>query len=124
MSPHSSLQLKDLRYALHIGVGTEERQTEQPVRVSIELRFLKLPRACQSEKLDETVCYDALSRSIERVARSRTYLLIETLGFDIYTALRRELPAETLLGVEIVKEKPPIAALTGGAVFSLTDWSS
>ena len=111
MSAFATLRLRDLRYGLKIGVGSEEREREQEISVSVELRFESLPHACHTERLDQTVCYDTLSKQIEAVARGKTYLLIETLSFDMYKALKKELPPGTLVGVSVVKVKPPIAAL-------------
>lgn len=124
MSAFATLRLRDLRYGLKIGVGSEEREREQEISVSVELRFESLPHACHTERLDQTVCYDTLSKQIEAVARGKTYLLIETLSFDMYSALKKELPPGTLVGVSVVKVKPPIAALSNGAEFSISDWET
>lgn len=124
MSAFATLKLRDLRYGLKIGVGSEEREREQEISVTVELRFESLPHACQTEKLDQTICYDTLSLQIEAVARKKTYLLIETLGFDMYTAIKKELPPGTRVGVSVVKLKPPIPCLQKGAEFSISDWET
>ena len=122
MMPFSSLSLRKLTYDIGIGITAGERAVPQSVSVSIEMRFASLPRACKSGTLEESVDYAAIARVVSGVAEDVTYELIETLGYDIYQAVKKCLPEGVLVGVAVNKERPPIPELRDGAVFFLADW--
>ena len=122
MMPFSSLSLRRLTYSLGIGVTEAERSIPQPVSVSIEMRFATLPKACKSRTLEESVDYASIARVVAGVAEDVTYELIETLGHDIFQAVKKCLPEGVLVGVTIDKERAPIPELRDGAVFFIADW--
>ncbi len=120
----SSLSLKRLRLLVRLGCSAEERSIPQYVSVEVEVRFQSPPQGCQSDSLQETICYAQLSEKIKRVCDQREYALIEKLGWAIYQAVRELLPQSALLLVRTHKERPPVDHLEGGAVFTLGDWMS
>jgi dihydroneopterin aldolase len=101
-------------------VGDEERSRTQEVRFDLVLEFHEHPRATESDRIDDTICYDELTQVIGRVCEQKSYHLIEHLGQVAYDALKeRAIGADLLL--QVTKLKPPIPGLMGGVTFSLGD---
>ncbi len=122
LTPYSQLSLKKLRLLVSLGCSPEERQVLQYVSFDLEVRFIVPPQGCMTDSLEQTVCYAKLSQKIKEVCDRREYQLIEKLGWDIYQAVREDLPEQSLLWLRATKEHPPVAHLEGGAAFSLGDW--
>lgn len=121
-SVKTSLSLQGLRFQVHLGCSAEERSIPQFVRFDLEVYFLEPPSGCISDQLSETICYAVLSEKLRTLCSGREYQLIEKLGWDAYQSLRKYLPASVGLKLRAIKETPPIDELTGGAVFTISDW--
>jgi 7,8-dihydroneopterin aldolase/epimerase/oxygenase len=117
----SSLGLHGLQFKVKLGCGEEERRIPQEVRFYIRVRFPSPPSACQSDQLEETVCYAELSEKIEAISREE-YRLIEKLGWDTFSCLKKILPEGAQLWVKIHKVNPPISNLLEGSSFCIGDW--
>jgi dihydroneopterin aldolase len=120
--PFSSLALHSLRLKVKLGCGAEERLIPQYVRFDVRLRFSALPQGCFTDRLEETVCYAEMSESVRTVCNRQEYCLIEKLGWDAYSQLKKILPPDVQLWVRVVKEKPPVADLEDGTSFTVGDW--
>jgi hypothetical protein len=122
LTPSSKLSLNELRLLVRLGCSAEERQVPQYVSFNIEIRFATLPPGCESDSLQETVCYSKISQQIKTICERQEYQLIEKLGWNVYQELRETLPKDVLLWIRANKEHPPVAHLEGGAAFSIGDW--
>ncbi|MFZ9596125.1 MAG: dihydroneopterin aldolase [Bdellovibrionia bacterium] len=118
----SSVAISGLRLPVHLGCSADERATPQWVSVHAEVRFQKLPQGCFSDDLEQTLCYAQMADQIRRVCLGQEFHLIEKLGWEVYSAIQTLLPSSAALRVQIVKEKPPIADLHNGSIFTLGDW--
>jgi dihydroneopterin aldolase len=118
----SAVSIQGLRLKVRLGCGEAERQVPQYVSFDAEVRFKELPHGCITDRLDETVCYAAMSERIRELCELNEYHLIEKLGWDAYSAIKEILPEDTELKVKTTKEKPPVADLQGGSTFVLGDW--
>ena len=123
LTPLSKLSLHRLRLWVRLGCGAEERQVPQVVSFDVEIRFPSLPAGCETDALDQTVCYAKLSQKIKEVCDRQEYQLIEKLGWDVYREIRNTLPQEMGLWVQARKENPPVENLEGGASFTVGDWA-
>lgn len=123
-SVKTSLSLQGLRLQVRLGCSAEERSIPQFVRFDLEIHFFEAPNGCISDQLSETICYAQLSENLRTLCSSREYQLIEKLGWDAYQSLREQLPSSVGLQLRAIKEKPPIDELTGGAVFTISDWKT
>lgn len=118
----SSVSIIGLRLQVKLGCGEAERQVPQYVSFDAEVRFKQIPQGCLTDRLEETVCYAAMSEKIRALCEGHEYHLIEKLGWDAYSSIKKILPETSELRVKTTKEKPPVADLHGGSVFIIGDW--
>lgn len=116
----TSITLQRFELSIHLGWPDAERLTKQWVWLDIALFFPKPPDACLTDNLDDTFSYETLCHLIQEKISEKPYRLIEHLGFEIYTLVKKTLPKD--LRIEIcVTKKPPIQHLTGGVSFRYGD---
>ncbi|MBF0460205.1 MAG: dihydroneopterin aldolase [Magnetococcales bacterium] len=78
-APLDRIRIHDLRLRCIIGVLEWERHTVQEVRVNVVLQA-DLASAGQSDRLEETIDYAAVSQAIIALAEQSCFLLVETLA--------------------------------------------
>lgn len=116
----SSLEIKDLIVSARLGCSAEERAVAQDVLLSFKIQFLALPKACTSDDLLDTHCYDQLSQKIRSFANSREFKLIEFLGHEIFHLVQTEVGTEKRVSIRLAKAAP-VEGLKGAAIFSVGD---
>src|ERR1700730_4002166 len=91
------------------GVLPEEQGRPQPFEVDVELD-VDLAAAGESDHLDDTVDYSAVSEAVSRVVKSERYQLLERLATRIAEVCRVD---ERLLAVPVTVRKlpPPVRAM-------------
>ena len=118
----SLLEFRGARLSVHLGCGAEERARAQPVDLDVSVRFAELPAACESDKLEDTLCYaDLIAAARARVA-GREFKLVERLAHELYGALRPLVPPGAELWLRVTKLQPPVDGLSGGVSFALGDF--
>lgn len=127
---NSSLHLKGLALDVHLGWPQAEREKTQAIILDIKLHFLQPPRACSTDDLEDTHCYDTLVQNIRHYLNQREFRLIEHLGKELYQFIKLQFSKqEASLTIRITK-KPTISNLNGGVSFCYGDsqeeptWSS
>jgi 7,8-dihydroneopterin aldolase/epimerase/oxygenase len=111
------LQLAGLRARVRLGQEPHERVEPQEVLLSVAVEFEGPPRACDTDRLEDTVCGDELCRALVRVCHSRPYALIEHLAAGLFDAACALVRVNARVELELVKVAPPIAGLEGGMRF-------
>jgi len=119
--PICHLQISALELSLHLGWPEEERKTPQQVFLDIDIHYPEAPKACQSDQLGDTVCYDLLVKAVKEKTAACRYHLVEHACHEIYHLVRLLLPKESSLRIRLLKY-PKIADLTGGVYFSYGDF--
>jgi len=119
---YCSINLNSLELSVKLGWPQDERLKEQIIRLDVVIRFLKPPKACQSDDLEDTHCYDALIEIIKQFVAARKFRLLEHLGSQIYTLIKKELSDNAEARVKITK-KPAILNLTDGVTFCYGDFA-
>jgi dihydroneopterin aldolase len=91
------------------GVLPEEQTRPQPFEVDVELS-VDLAAAGESDLIEETVDYAAVSEAISRVVRSERYQLLERLATRIAEVCCTD---ERVTGVAVTVRKlhPPVRAM-------------
>ena len=74
-----TLSLHDLALSCRIGVTDEERAVPQAVHLDVWLA-IDAARAAASDHLQDAVDYAALAKQLQALARSRPFVLMETLA--------------------------------------------
>ncbi len=115
------LELRDLVLGIHLGCTEDERRRPQDVSFSIFFRFLKQPSACQTDRLEDTICYARVRDLLEQETRDREFQLIEYLGQEIFRRLKGAFGDEALICLQVHKLKPPVLNLRGGSLFRIGD---
>ena len=115
------LTIRAISLPMRLGCSADERLNPQPVEIDLTIRFQTPPRAMVTDRVEDTVCYDALVGAIKEVASDREFSLIEHLANEILTSLRRIVEAEHELRVTVRKVSPPVPEITKGAEFTVGD---
>ena len=116
----SELTLSKLELSLSLGWPAAERAQKQKIAVDIYLRFHDIPKACVTDDLADTYCYDSLIQKIKQATADKEFRLIEHLAHEVYAVIKQELPAGVLISVCVAKQ-PGIENLNGGVMFRFGD---
>lgn len=119
---HSQLLVPCIRCQSRIGCSDHERVDPRGVRVFIALAFSTPPEATTSDALADTVDYAALAARVTTLCGARPYRLLEHLARTLYDELRRDLPAQVQLWLDVAKEHSPLAEMEVSPRFGLGDW--
>lgn len=116
----TSLSLNGLRLSVFLGVYPKELLKKQTVSLDIQVQFSEVPKACGSDLLVDTYCYDQLTTHIkDKIAASR-FQMIEHLAQELYLSIKAYFPAQTKLSIRVTKQ-PAIADLARGISFHYGD---
>jgi dihydroneopterin aldolase len=118
----SKLILKNLTLSIHLGHTAQEREQLQPIVLNAIIKFHKLPLACETDQLTDSVCYKELSEAISEFCASKQFNLLEYLGYQLYKFIKDKLPQNISLWLSIAKITP-IANLEN-SIFSIGDWEN
>lgn len=112
----SYFTLNQLELQVHLGWEEWERMQAQTVWIDIHIQFDQPPRACYTDSLKDTVCYDTLTQKIKLATSQQSFRLIEYLAQVIYKIIQDNcsLSCRTKIGV---RKKPVIDDLNGGVQF-------
>jgi 7,8-dihydroneopterin aldolase/epimerase/oxygenase len=91
------------------GALPEEQTRPQPFEVDVELT-VDLEAAAESDSLEDTVDYSAVSEAVSRVVKSERYHLIERLATRIAEVCRVD-ERVTAVSVTVRKLHPPVRAM-------------
>ena len=72
----TSLELQDLRFKIFIGCNEDEKILQQEIQIYIKISFATPPLGCQTDVLNDTLCYDEVVGLIRNVCNLRHYHLI------------------------------------------------
>ena len=82
MSDFDQIFIEDIKCYATIGINKWEKQTKQPLVVSLTLDIKKMPRN-NKDKIYETIDYKELVYKIKNFVENSNYELIETLGKEV-----------------------------------------
>jgi dihydroneopterin aldolase len=116
------LEFRSARLSVHLGCSADERAHPQDVDLDVAIRFGAPPVGCETDELEDTICYAGLIKAAREVCQKREFRLIEKLAREIYHRLRCEVPAGSDLWLNVTKLHPPVPGLQGGVSFSFGDW--
>lgn len=94
--------LKDLRVDCIVGIYPHERAATQTVLLDIELDYdFAAPAA--SDAIADAVDYDGIAASVTRLLQTSRFQLIETMAEKTAALLIDEVPAATVVRIEVRK---------------------
>lgn len=96
-----SFQTKEL--SMSLGCYPEEHIKKTPVVVKVKIDFQNLPKACDSDQLADTVCYDHLTQYIEKTCREKHFELVEHACKTLFDGLKALIKVSANIEVKITK---------------------
>ncbi|MGL9732825.1 MAG: dihydroneopterin aldolase [Wolbachia sp.] len=120
--PLCNLIIKDLRLWVHLGCSTEEKFNSQLVSINVDFTFKSSPLGLITDQLEDTICYLEVVQSIQSLALSKRFNLIEYLTHDIYLAISNFLTQKSniISSIRVTTHKiaPPVPDVHGGVLFT------
>jgi dihydroneopterin aldolase len=86
---YAALSLNKITVPVHLGVSDEERETPQNITVSIEIGMDEPLRACETDAISDTFCYDTMLQLVEKTCQAKPYHLIEHLCYMVYISVKK-----------------------------------
>jgi dihydroneopterin aldolase len=116
----SNLTVNGIRILVHLGHTKEEQRNLQEIKVDISIKFPQLPMACQTDNLNDTICYATLSEKLLNYVDGKTFNLIEHLTNCFYDLIKQELTNDIKISVKVHKMSPLSFIMQSS--FMLSDW--
>ena len=120
MPKNIMLSVHDLELYINLGWRKQERKLEQAILLDLDICLPKPPKACKTDKLEDTICYAEMIEDLRKQLSKKSYRLIEHLTQDIFDIVKLQLPKQAKLMVRINKY-PKIEGLLGGVSFCYGD---
>lgn len=98
----STLKLSQIKILCSIGFHEAEKKAKQPILIDIEIRLNSEPK---TDNVAETLDYDEVFATVQKIAAARHYNLQETLARHLYDAISK---MKNVKGVEVKIQKPNI----------------
>lgn len=120
MTTYTKLAIKKLALSVNLGWRTQERKDEQNVFLECDIYFATPPKGCETDHLDDSVCYAKMIDAVRAHITDKHYRLIERLACDIHAVGKAFLSPQDKLLIRIIKY-PKIGGLTDGVAFEFGD---
>jgi len=114
---HASLAINQLELHVHLGWHNDERSNLQKVLLDIGISFEQPPKACDTDQLEDSICYAKLIDKLHDYLKNKQYALIEHLSKDLHQWTAAYLPQASYVTIHLTKF-PAIKGLTGGVSFT------
>jgi len=95
-------------YGYH-GASQEERKVGGRYKVDIELKY-DLKRAGETDKLQDTIDYEAVHNLVVEIGRNNSFHLLETLAERIARGIFEEFPVDEVF-IRVTKENPKVEGI-------------
>ena len=113
------IMVKGLRLFAYHGVNEEEKQNGQDFVIDLTA-YADLSSACESDRLDDTVNYAKMIKTVRHVFTAEKYDLIEKCAGVIADAVLDEYPAVNEITVKVMKPDAPVSADLGYVAVEIT----
>lgn len=107
------ITLNGLVLSVLLGWTGQERARTQEVVADVTLLFRERPAACQTDRLEDTVCYDRLVTHLRESISGKKFRLLEHLAAELWQLAKKTLPPGADLTLRVTK-RPSIPGLLGG----------
>jgi dihydroneopterin aldolase len=111
----TKIGIYQIEFDAHIGTTEEERETPQPLSVDLELTCAI---NTTSDRLEDTIDYDAIAQAIVRIGQQNRVNLIETLADKMVEEALLD-PRVLSARVRLTKCHPPFKPIRGGFVVEI-----
>ncbi len=104
---HITIKLRSIKLFAHHGAYEEERLSGNNFEIDIAVD-MKIPIGAYSDKLEETLDYVSLVKTVIRVSAEKQYYLLEAFVTDICKMILQEQPTIDSVTIEVRKLHPPM----------------
>ena len=104
-----TILIRGLRIFAYHGVNPEEKRDGQTFVLDLDLA-LDLTLPCQTDRVEDTVSYALVRKTVERVMTGENYDLIERAAQVVCDAVLAEYPAVQSVEVTLCKPEAPMKA--------------
>jgi dihydroneopterin aldolase len=111
----ATLEINKLILSVYIGVEDYERIVPQDIEINIVVEFETLPKACYTDSINDTICYDKLVSEIKKFCFNKGFHLIENLAYLVHRHLKTSFTSNKIKLQ--VSKKPPIDDIKGSCSF-------
>ena len=111
-----NIQIHQLELNLFLGVTQAEQLQKQLIMLDIDIHFEKPPKACLTDNIADTYCYDALVQCIQLHIASRPFHLLEHLAYSIYQEIKQSIDPIQPASIRVQVTKKPVLALPVNSV--------
>ena len=119
MKQISNISVQQLELEVFLGVPEEENSLLQKIWLDFDIHFSNLSKACISDNIDDTICYDNLVNLIAQFCSGKKFHLIEHLGYKIYHLLKES--TQNLPITIKISKKPLLKYSSSGVCFKISD---
>jgi dihydroneopterin aldolase len=120
MHQTSRFMIEPIELFVHLGWEEVERLQPQKILLRLDIDFAVVPKACQTDDLNDTVCYATLIAHCKQFIQNKSFRLVEHLTVALYDTLKPLLPKEARLNLHLTKY-PPIPDFAGHVTFCYGD---
>lgn len=106
MSAKVTLTIQQIALDVVLGVYAEERQKPQQVMVDIDFAFQQPPKGCQTDALQDTICYVEISQLLQTECDKKDYHLVEHLVWQLSEVLVRYMKKPVDIKIKAYKVAP------------------
>jgi dihydroneopterin aldolase len=99
------LVVQDVEIDCYLGVYEHEQARARPIVIEVEMYVPHATKISRRDELSETVNYERVVETIERVVADRRFKLVETLCAELADEIVR-LPGLRALKVSVTKPQP------------------
>lgn len=114
-----SITATDIMVLVNIGVSEAERLVPQSLSIDFQIIFSDIPNACNSDQLEDTVCYEKIINLINKFGATKKCQLLEHFGFELFGLLKNA-TQNTKIKLKITKQ-PVINSFAGNTIFEISD---
>lgn len=109
MPRKTTIRLKNLKFFAHHGVLPEETRLGQRFEIDLEYQLQSLPSS-MDDQIGNTVSYAEVYDTIERIATTQTFKLLESLADALLEAIKSQFRVSSII-VRIRKPSVPISGI-------------
>ena len=114
---YAHLAIHNLDLLINLGWPDNERNEKQTVQVDIEFHFEQPPKACTTDNLKDTFCYDDLINAIFEYTAKQEFRLLEHLAQALHAFIKSKIETPSNIIVHVTKH-PSIKGFSGNIRFS------
>jgi 7,8-dihydroneopterin aldolase/epimerase/oxygenase len=81
---HTILLINKLRVLVKIGVTRDERSNPQEIFIKVKIKRSNKPKACETDNINDAVCYDSLSKKVSEYCADNEFNLVECLANGLF----------------------------------------